>query len=410
MALHNLLWIKDINQVETAETHQFSCRHIENDPEYHKWPYTIFPVNPFLSNNLDRYLQENDNANCEVDVFFGAPESEVYAPLWEFHRKIESASSLLNLLQMDKVFVYPHRIYSESPKIILKPQGAEKNSTTKCTFYLVLKRSSEVTRMLGYYLRLPPRFFDPSCTIQAISPKCDMKYMYFKLRLMDKFPSDPLTPTERKGHDFSVNFLDEKHEWRDMQLSFICIASPESTHFNAVCVLDPANKTIADVLGTLFVLRNDELMRLPTMTTFDALFQLINEIFRVLGLTWGTFLSEAEEHLQRIVRPKNQNLVISNTSNLKSDKCVRRSELQTNDQLKFTQELHRLTPQWGQISWRLSAMRDVIKSILEHPFFSDYVAQERSAQYLLNVSSTVDQHRERTKALVEDTKTLISLV
>ena len=92
-----------------------------------------------------------------------------------------------------------------------------------------------------------------------------------------------------------------------------------------------------------------------------------------------------------------------------NQRCVE-EDLSSEDQLIYTRELHRLVPLFGESRRRISAAKDVIQQMLDHPFFTSVGAHESMTAYLQKTTATLDECNTRSLEVSEQTNNLISLV
>ena len=195
--------------------------------------------------------------------------------------------------------------------------------------------------------------------------------MYFKVQFVeikttDLEHTDTSTPT--------IAFKD-RSEWRFTDVALICASRQRPNEYDAVCVLNQEDDTIAEALHRLLLMANEGRVK-PSNSNVALVFDLINEGFRMIALNWGFFLDDAEAHVADI-----------------SSQCVGSGKLSTEDKLRFTRELHQLTPVWGQVSRRLSAASNVIGAVREHPFYNSVTNLEEDCESLLKIQSTVETMR-----------------
>lgn len=347
----------------------------ELDRGYASWPWnSARETSALFLRELWEHMQEYRSSKCTVDRYIGVPGSGGHAPYWRWESKAESHAALQTLLARDQ-------------PICSEAQGGD---IPPSTFYLVRQPSSQGTQLLGYYLKLPPRFFNPSFVVYDVSPKSERSFLYFKLQFIEIEAE-----TTCYGHGDSSGppvAFKGKSQWRFTDVALICATGQQPQNFDAVCTLNPEDDTIAEALHRLVSMAGEGQAR-SSVSSLMLMFKLVNEVFRIIALNWGFFLDDAEAHLAGI-----------------SSKCLGRRKLSTEDQLRFTRELHQLTPVWSQVSRRLSAARNVIDVMREHPFYTDAANPEEASEFLLKIRSTIDEHQGRTQALREQTSTLTSLV
>lgn len=92
-----------------------------------------------------------------------------------------------------------------------------------------------------------------------------------------------------------------------------------------------------------------------------------------------------------------------------SQKCVD-EDLSSLDQLKYTRELHQLTPLWAETRQRLDVAKDLATTITAHPFLTALNAQESIESYLKGRARIFDDLLQQTEELDKRTNNLISLV
>ncbi|KAL9074959.1 MAG: hypothetical protein Q9161_001889 [Pseudevernia consocians] len=92
-----------------------------------------------------------------------------------------------------------------------------------------------------------------------------------------------------------------------------------------------------------------------------------------------------------------------------NQRCVE-EDLSSEDQLIYTRELHRLVPLFGESRRRISAAKDVIQQMLDHPFFTSVGAHESMTAYLQKTTATLDECNTRSLEVSEQTNNLISLI
>jgi hypothetical protein len=368
MAMKTLRWME--GELVTSDYNKPTTDIDSSRHDFTSWPWNSSKeTSVLLLRELEEDMQTRSSM-CRVDRYVGVPERGGCAPCWQLERKAESATDLQKLLSRDRI------IRSE----------AGENDVALTTFYLVTQRSAQVTRILGYYLDLPPRFFDPSYVIYNVSPKFEKSFAHFKIQFIEK------KETENRDLEHNLPIAFNNGSWRFTDVALICASRPRHNEFDAVCLLNPEDDTIAEAFHRLLSMTNERHSS-PTDSNLSLVIELANELFRIIALNWGFFLDDAESHVTYI-----------------SSQCIGPQRLSTEDQLHFTRELHQLTPVWGQVSRRLSAARNVIDALRDHPFYQGTDHSERNFEFLLKFRSTIDEHQERTKALREQTSALISLV
>ena len=85
-------------------------------------------------------------------------------------------------------------------------------------------------------------------------------------------------------------------------------------------------------------------------------------------------------------------------------------DLSPTAQLRYTRELHQLSPLWVQVRRRLVAARDTAKQMIVHPYFTSMGPQRAFEPYLQKCLNTIEDQITRSKELGEETSNLISLV
>ncbi|KAJ9612460.1 hypothetical protein H2200_004057 [Cladophialophora chaetospira] len=263
------------------------------------------------------------------------------------------------------------------------------------TFYIVTDVSGEVIEALGHYLAITPRFFEFPPSILNTGNTVQL-YSFFSLQLMERY-SIGTRPTESRRSDatpYARFFAKDRplpHEWHVTRVAIIFMTDTTKQKFRGLIQLDHTDEAIAKALETLMV-RDEE--TLPGDTEAIAgQGQILTELVHIVNLTWNGFLGEAEAHLRY----------------LESVTCIQ-EELSPTDQLKYTRELHQLSPLWAQVRRRLVAARDLAKQMIVHPYFISMNAQEAFEPYLKKCMNVIEEQIDRSAELTEETNNLISLI
>jgi hypothetical protein len=373
MAMKTLRWMME--EPVTLDSNKPKTDSDSSSHDFASWPWNSSKeTSVLLLRELEEDMQTDRSSMCRVDRYVGVSKPGGCAPCWQLEREAESPADLHKLLGRDRI------MRSE----------AGKNDVPLTTFYLVTQRSTQVTRLLGYYLDLPPRFFDPSYVVYNVSPKFEKSVAHFKVQFIEKKETEIRDIEQVDANNPPIAFNDRS--WRFTDVALICASRPRPNEFDAVCLLNPEDDTIAGALRRLLSMTNERHSS-PTGSNLSLMIELANEVFRIIALNWGFFLDDADSHVTYI-----------------SSQCIGPQRLSTEDQLRFTRELHQLMPVWGQVSRRLSAARNVINALRDHPFYQSTECPEGNSEFLLKFRSTIDEHQERTKALREQTSALTSLV
>lgn len=264
--------------------------------------------------------------------------------------------------------------------------------------YVATSLQSESIQVFGHYLGITPRFFNfPYSRIRTGNTV--EQYVCFSLQFMDKYqlgrkPSEAgrlaTSPTYRfRNADGNYH----SHEWHVTCIRLIFLKNERNEHFRGLIQIDPLDDAIADGLKTLITKAEEQ----PSVEAelYSGLGQVLSETIYIVTYNWTAFFTEAETHLQVL-----------------SKKCVD-TNLTGDEQLRYTRELHQLSPLWVQVRRRLTAAKDLVAQMIEHPFFAviaGFDGRIAIESYLRKHVKILDDQITQCNEIAEQTNVLISLI
>ncbi|KIW71461.1 hypothetical protein PV04_03626 [Phialophora macrospora] len=364
MAVHTVWWMSNTSDLEALRPAAIPSA------EPHKgWPWNQNTKGlPFTV--LAEALKSQSN-KCRVQeyVYQNGVSNATSVRRWRPHRRAAKVQELVAMLKTP--------------------------ADVPSTFFIVTDTSPEVIQAFGYYLQVTPRFFDFPYTILSTGNTVP-SYSFFSLQVMERYPRG-IRPTESRRNEaspharFSTKAGPLPHEWHVTRVAVIfLIDTTKQNLFKGLIQLDSNDQAIATALETLMV--RDEETLTGHMEAVAGQGQILTELFHIISVTWNVFLAEAEAHLRYL-----------------SSKCIDEG-ISPTDQLKYTRELHQLSPLWVQVRRRLVATRDVAKQMIVHPYFTSKDGQQAFEAYLNKCMNTVEDQITRSKELTEETSNLISLI
>ncbi|KAH9871761.1 hypothetical protein J1614_006017 [Plenodomus biglobosus] len=376
MALRDAWWMN------AQPTNQTQTQPSLSDP---KLPHLAWPGN--LAGNglsfdiLEKTLRENPGRSCNVARFtYGLSTTAANAshasdrirPRWGSHKTATTAEALLDLLR--------------------------ENVRGHDTWNVATSLQSESIQVFGHYLGITPRFFNfPYSRIRTGNTV--EQYVCFSLQFMDKYQLGR-KPTEagRLATSPTYRFRNadgdyHSHEWHVTCMRLIFLKNERNENFRGLIQIDPLDDAIADGLKTLITKAEEQ----PSVEAelYSGLCQVLSETIYIVTYNWTAFFTEAETHIQVL-----------------SKKCVD-TNLTGDEQLRYTRELHQLSPLWVQVRRCLTAAKDLVAQMIEHPFFAviaGFDGRIAIESYLRKHVKIIDDQITQCNEIAEQTNVLISLI
>ncbi|KAI8937143.1 hypothetical protein NX059_006357 [Plenodomus lindquistii] len=350
---------------------------------------------------LEKTLRDKPGRSCNVACYtYALPTTAAVASSasgrvrprsWTLHKAVTSVDALLEVLE-ESVRA------PSTPLLGLTNLVAKVVDPVHSVVYVATLLQSESIQALGHHLELSPRFFNFPYTRISTGNLVE-RYFFFTLQFMDRYqigckPSEAgrlaTSPTYRFRN---ANGDYHPHEWHITCVRLIFLKDENNYNFQGLIQIDPLDDAIADGLKTLMT-RYEE--QPPGEAESHAgLGQILSEVIYIVAYNWTAFFMEAEEHLQVL-----------------SKKCVD-EDLTGDEQLRYTRELHQLSPLWVQVRRRLIAAKDLAAQMIEHPFFAiigGFNGRIAIESYLNKQIKIVDDQITTCKEIADQTNVLISLI
>lgn len=238
MAIRSAWWMR-----EPATPRAESGSRQSNSTSHHLQPHQNWPnrgSNGLAFKQLEQYLRENPGTYCSVHQLYYSYYTGKIRAVWGRDRKAKSSLEL---------------------ETLLLERWPEK---THCALYLVSCLSAEALQMLGFHLKITPRFFNfPYSLLSTGVPVND--FTLFGLQVMEKYSHGNL-PTEAKRSSNSPKMVfrtkrgQSNHTWHVTRINVVFIRFVlERPCYNGVIVFDPADQAFVEALLALATNVEEEL-------------------------------------------------------------------------------------------------------------------------------------------------------
>ncbi|KAK6363499.1 hypothetical protein TWF730_000931 [Orbilia blumenaviensis] len=347
------------NDPEKSTQHQITGE--LNESQHDIWPY-VKQEGKFTY--IDELLEQSKSLKeCKVNVFSVTAEK---ASNWENSKNFRCTNTFLKFL-------------------------SEQKDENHC-FELVEQMTSQGLRALGYYRKIPPRFFDVDPNDPQIHTDPGTKdNIYFSIQFMAKYISDRVVPARPKClknfPTFSFKSREPGNSWHTSRTALLVTRRPSGAYYS-ILYMDPLDTALASSIRASLIGDED---KMPN-GKFDHILAVVASVLFSIADLWSMFLREADLYLEEFD--------VGSTESIPS----------VDQRLQFTRSLHKLLKLFGEAHSRIHEIHYLSEGLTSHPFIIGEGLQERMGSSLRNVCRILKANLLKVKQLIKNAELLIDLI